>query len=507
MPFVVWAAAELQDRVREQANAAGDDVRLLAVLGTAGVSVTAAMEEQRSDYRLTVEYPDTVVLARDDREPITGPARLIVVSASERVPFDAAMHSCAAIARDDSVRPLICIDALFSDSLRRCGTSTRDLDPRVCHLVGGGRRMRFDEQCFPGSGASRHPSKCWGEPDALDFIALPCGTVMLEFDWTGILDAGGELKARRLSGSSALSRGARFDDGPIDIPGSEFLGAIPVPGRANDSPTGAFAPVERASGEQELMLAGVASQRESALLFYPRMKVAKLCTRGRRRGQACAGADGERVECECDEAEGGECDCRDLGAGEARYFECVGLPERDHMPCTRASHCWVGGHDNGACSGEPVCVPQGTVWKEGVDLKGPDCQRDEDCDAGQQCGYALFELRGREDLPDDRIAYLIAPGSRQRGVCAQNRELVCGGDAGPCVDNTGPCIGYRLEALGLAGDGDGGRSTPVPKGLFDQAVPAGVHLGRGRIVDRDEDDPLAGQVQPVPGFEYDDGAD
>ena len=133
------------------------------------------------------------------------------------------------------------------------------------------------------------------------------------------------------------------------------------------------------------------------------------------------------------------------------------------MPCTRDAHCKSRdtSRAGGTCSREPICRPEHTVWRRKSD-GDPDpsgsvrCHYDDQCGAGEQCGYSLFDFRNRTDaagwhyLDRDVVVPPPPPGRLRRGGCAHNRNLICTnanapGFAGKCPE-TNRCRGYRLAA-------------------------------------------------------------
>lgn len=479
---IVLAQPDRHDAIREQAMAAGDALTLLGVRSNAGVSVVPVNVDE-GDVRLRIEYPDVADISFDRRTPITGPARIIVTRAADPIPFAKTLQQCTAIAADDSFRPIICIDELFFDAIDRCGTSPSGLHPGACHFVGGGKRMNFADHCFPGTGAAFHPAKCHGAPTGLEYLVARCGAVVLEFDWRDILAAGEGLTKRRLRGSTAISRSGAAGAGRVVIPGPEFLASLPTKsGNDGDPHLPDFEPAPTPPDGKLLVLEGSTDKEESTLFLYPRMMVGRVCEDGPRAGQACAGIENNQPACTCDLPGGADCDCRFLHPRDASYFRCQGSSERDGLPCTRASHCWSDGSTAGECVAESICVPPGTVWTPGAELEGEECRTDKNCSHGKQCGYSLFNFIGRDDHSKRTIAFLIEPGSKQRGVCERLQTKACGGDAGECTAREGRCIGYWLEAQ-YRGDQDGMNDPNFPSSLFDNSVPPGIVIGPDGVPD------------------------
>jgi hypothetical protein len=477
---IVLANPELHERIREQAENAASRVRLLGVHANSGVSIPEPSPGR--DIRLRIEYPDVANVSLDGRTVIAGPARIVVTRAGEPIPFAKLAQSCRATARDEDFRPLICIDELFFDAINRCGLERVDLHPGVCHFVGAGKRTSFADHCFPGQGASTHPAKCKGEPDALEYIVAPtCRSVLMEFSWQEILDAGDLLVKRRVRGSTFLSSAGHVEDGPVRIPGPEFLGVFASQSTKEMAVTDFF-PAKQGADADTLTLDGIVDQSESTLLFHPRMMVARVCKDGLRKGQACAGLEKGVAMCACDSIRDAECACEMLPAKDARYFTCKNTRELDDLPCTRARHCWKSKSKIGGCSGRPKCLPLGSVWKPDVEPEGEYCSLDDDCPADMQCGYSLFDFAARSDHPSYEIQASVHPTSKQRGNCRRFTTKVCGGDKGLCTAREGECIGYRAEALNrvqesLTGDLD------FPSELFHKEVPPGIVIGPNGVPD------------------------
>jgi hypothetical protein len=471
----------LQTRLRESADGIPDSLTLLGIRRNDGVALVP-VDLERGRHNLSFEYPDVAAISFDGRTPIAGPARIIVARADQPIPLARALKSCTDIARDDHFKPLICIDELFFDEVNRCGTRRADLHPGACHFVGAGNRMKFSEQCFPGGGAAFHPAKCEGQPTALEYITAPCGSVLMEFSWEGILRAGDELVKRRLRGSTAVSSGGRDGDGPVIIPGREFLASLPKKNGQGNPHLPDFQSHGHKPGASSLTVVGSADQRESTLFMYPRMIVGRVCEDGPRAGQACAGVIDSKPDCACDAIDDSECSCTPLHAKDARYFACANSNALDGLPCTRASHCWDGNSKVGSCSSKAVCVPPRTVWRPGIDLEGRECETDADCDNRKQCGYSLFDLANRHDLSGRKIQYRIPDGSKQRGFCSRAPSAICGGAAGPCAARAGDCIGYHLEALERASKFAPSMDNNASK-LFDDNVPPGIVIGPDGVPD------------------------
>ncbi len=478
---IVMAAPELHERIRGQAAKSTSRIRLLGVHGNAGVAVIPR-NETGGDNRLRIEYPDVVRVSFDGQTPITGPARIVVTRANERIAFSKLAQSCRTTVSDDGFHPLVCVDELFFDEINRCGMGRADVHPGVCHFVGGGKRMNYADHCYPGQGASTHPAKCKGNPSELDYIVTsPCRSVLMEFSWREILSAGNQLVKRRIRATTSLSATGDASDGPVRIPGREFLGVY-SPQEGKSAGATEFNSIKQAANADSLTLEGNADQSESTLLFYPRRIVGRVCGDGLRKGQACAGLENNEAVCARDPIAASECSCESLEPAAARYFSCKNSRELDDLPCTRASHCWSGRSKIGDCSGRPRCLPLGTVWEPGSEPEGTQCGLDSDCPAAMQCGYALFDLNGRSDHPANEIPAEVALTSKQRGNCSRLTSKICGGNEGLCSAREGKCLGYRAQAH-AALTGNHGGDLDFPAELFHKEVPPGIVIGPGGVPD------------------------
>lgn len=321
-------------------------------------------------------------------------------------------------------------------------------------------------------------SDCAARDTDLKIYRGECGAIHIPLNYKNIrtrraFSDGREVgfANRRLSGRSGVGRELDADLKRIYIPGREFVGSLPHHDGGSELPdtnfrlpdVQVFYPDTQDSAE--IGITGVVDKDDSTIVILPRHPVKLICEPENPNIQhGCMKAENADITCACSDVGAADCSCKDAQRG-GQYFACNG-GDRTNMPCTRDAHCESRdkARSGGYCNRQPICRPEGTVWRRKPKNDDPDptgsalCWKDADCAEGEQCGYSLFEFASRIAQTPNGIYRLQrsivppapTPNPLRRGACVHDTELVCSnagvsGMPEACPDSH-RCRGYLLTA-------------------------------------------------------------
>jgi hypothetical protein len=305
----------------------------------------------------------------------------------------------------------------------------------------------FAKHCSKRSGSAWWKGQdCHDQATTLPLAVTDGSCLLVPFDFENVRPSNGDSKrSPRLGGTSALRRHPDID-AAIRIPGTEFVGSVPLDHTAeqrNPAKPGIVVGIE--ANEVALRLKDKKVDKDNAVLILaPRLLVSVVCKDGDTACQ-CFDTDATGLVAGCTTDAG----CRPLQNDDAtcvvkpaRYFQCVGGKnyELNGLPCTNGGHCGK----NAVCKPATVCVPKGTVWTENwVPPQGaPNCKEDGTCENPdqQQCGLSLFVIpKTKTEIPSE-----VESGSGDEdGSCKSTRNKT---RCKKRCEESGKCVGYLLEA-------------------------------------------------------------
>jgi hypothetical protein len=271
-----------------------------------------------------------------------------------------------------------------------------------------------------------------------------------------------------LTGRSGVGREQDTDERRIYVPGREFLGSTPPQDVSAAAPETRwrFPDVETwypaRSQSSELGLRGSVDKDRSIIHVFPRRPAFHTCNDIAGIEHACMGIGQPGMFCARDDRPNTANAACTSTSGEGKHFACEG-GGRDNMPCTRDQHCVrkdATETSDGTCTRKPLCHPSGTVWRywkhEPYPGSGIKCWTDSECQAGEQCGYSLFDFTGRVDadglytLDTTVVSAATTSARKRRGACVGDETKACtngtSGGAPPLCDSNRRCRGYALSA-------------------------------------------------------------
>jgi hypothetical protein len=416
--------------------------------------------------------------------------RVVAMHVGRRSPEDIAIplahfieHECATLCeRFSSTGGLVCVDRLFTTIGPAQAQAIYVEDPFLCTVevpAPGGTEIAYNDfaaQCESAASSATPPpelASCANVPSTLRFWRSECGGIHFPLDYTTIrrkrlADATSTSIDRRLAGRSGVGRQYDVDGRRIYVPGREFLGSTPPQDVSAESPDTRwrFPEIETwyPAGPQssELGLRGSVDKDKSIIHVFPRRPAFRTCTDTASVEHACMGIGQAGVFCALDRANTANATCTST-SGLGKHFACEG-GGRDNMPCTRDLHCVrkdATETGDGTCTRQPLCIPKGTVWRywkhEPYPGSASKCWADSDCQAGEQCGYSLFDFTGRVDADglytlDTTVvsaAAATASARKRRGACVGDETAACTNGTSndpPLCSSNRRCRGYALSA-------------------------------------------------------------